>query len=78
MFDMLRERGVAEDQALQLSAHYRRPYPGFYEPDDLPYAEDGAVTEAAATTAVGQTADARADQSGSLDPAPATAPDTGA
>jgi len=25
---------------MQLLANYRRPYPGFYEPNDLPYAED--------------------------------------
>ena len=40
MFDMLLKGGVKEDEALRLLAHYRRPYPGFYEPNDLPYAED--------------------------------------
>ena len=38
--DLLREAGVPADLALQLLSTYRRPYPGFYEPDDLPYAED--------------------------------------
>jgi hypothetical protein len=48
MFDMLRQAGVAEDQALQLLANYRRPHPGFYEPDDLPYAADEHETVAPA------------------------------
>ena len=40
MFNMLRKGGASEEEAMQLLANYRRPYPGFYEPDDLPYAED--------------------------------------
>ena len=40
---MLLKGGVKEDEALQLLANYRRPYPGFYEPNDLPYAEEEAV-----------------------------------
>ena len=40
MFNMLVKAGVKEDEAMQLLANYRRPYPGFYEPDDPAYAED--------------------------------------
>ena len=45
LFDMLRQAGVPEDQAMQHLANYRRPFPGFYEPDDLPYAEDEQKSE---------------------------------
>ena len=52
LFDMLRQAGVPDDQALQLLAHYRRPFPGFYEPDDLPYAEDEVkIQQTVASTA---------------------------
>lgn len=40
MFNMLLKGGVKEDEAMQLLANYRRPYPGFLAPNDLPYAED--------------------------------------
>jgi hypothetical protein len=46
MFNLLRKGGVKEDEAMQLLANYRRPHPGFYEPDDLPYAEDEENGEA--------------------------------
>jgi hypothetical protein len=45
MFDMLLKAGLKEDEAMQLLANYRRPYPGFYEPNDLPYEEDLAPAE---------------------------------
>jgi len=45
LFDLLRQGGVPEDQAMLVLANYRRPYPGFYEPDDLPYAEDEQKSE---------------------------------
>ena len=45
MFNLLRQASVPDDQALQLLANYRRPFPGFYEPDDLAYAEDEQKSE---------------------------------
>ena len=51
MFNMLRKGGVPEDEAMQLLANYRRPHPGFYEPDDLPYAEDQENADVAITPA---------------------------
>jgi hypothetical protein len=65
MSDMLREAGVAEDQVTQLLANYRRPYPGFYEPDDLPYAEDQETAEQVATTAAEGPAQSNAEQTDS-------------
>jgi hypothetical protein len=89
MFNMLRKGGVAEDEAMQLLANYRRPHPGFYEPDDLPYAEDeenGSAPVADASqppteAKAEQPAEAKAEQTGlqaSHDMAPASVPDAGA
>jgi hypothetical protein len=71
MFNMLLKGGVKEDEALQLLAHYRRPYPGFYEPDDLPYAEE---EEKEAEQPVGSAPEQHAD---SNKPAPDSVPDAG-
>ena len=70
MFDMLLKGGVKEDEAMQLLANYRKPYPGFLAPNDLPYAEDEEKAEAAATVTVEQSADGMAGQADSQDAAP--------
>ena len=61
MFDLLRQGGVPEDQALQLLANYRRPFPGFYEPDDLAYAEDVQETGEAVAPAAEPTDSAESE-----------------
>jgi hypothetical protein len=53
MFDMLKKGGVKEDEALQLLGNYPRPYPGFHDPNDLPYAGEVEKAEAPATAADG-------------------------
>jgi hypothetical protein len=76
LFDLLRQGGVPEDQAMLVLANYRRPYPGFYEPDDLPYAEDVDPAEqpAAGSSSDPTTAEAIPEQAS---PENATAPDAG-
>ena len=77
LFHMLRQGGVPEDQALQLLANYRRPFPGFYEPDDLAYAEDEEKTGQPAAPAAEQVAEAGAEQGASQDAATANTPGAG-
>ena len=75
MFNLLLKGGVKEDEAMQLLANYRRPHPGFYEPNDLPYAEEGENAEAPAAPAPEQPAEAKAERPDSQDAGTATAPD---
>ena len=65
IFTILLKGGIGENEALQLLAEYRRPYPGFYEPDDLPYAEDEEKGEGPVADAAEQSAEAKVEQTGS-------------
>ena len=67
MFDMLRQGGVKEDEAMQLLANYRRPYPGFYAPNDLPYAEDEEKSKAVVADAPKHPAKTQVEQDPSRD-----------
>jgi hypothetical protein len=78
MFDMLLKGGVKEDEALQLLANYRRPYPGFCEPHDLSYAEDEQKGEAPVADAAEQITEAKAEETGSQDAPPGTASEASA
>jgi hypothetical protein len=78
MFEMLLKGGVDKDEAMQLLANYRRPYPGFYDPNDLPYAEDAEKAEQPAAGASLPPADATPDGSISSEPSASDVLDSGA
>jgi hypothetical protein len=78
LFDLLRQGGVKEDEAMQLLANYRRPYPGFYEPDDLPYAEDEEKVEAPVADGPEQAPEVKDERTDSQDAEPAIVPTAGA